>query len=63
MQCQFDRPLPPNLPLRHGKGGARKESTFKPLALQERGWGEVLKFIIELTLMQVGSALTLQEEE
>jgi hypothetical protein len=38
---EFDEPLSPSLPLLKGDGGARKYNDFKPLASQERGWGEV----------------------
>jgi hypothetical protein len=44
---EFDEPLPPSLPLLKGDGGVRKYKGFKPLASQERGWGEVKFWAIE----------------
>jgi hypothetical protein len=54
-----EEPLPPNLPLLKGDGGVGKYKGFKPLASQERGWGEVKFWAIALTL----NYLMLEESE
>ncbi|MEH2206107.1 MAG: M48 family metallopeptidase [Nostoc sp.] len=52
IEREFDKPLPPSLPLRNPKGGVAKNSAFAPLSDTERGWGRGQIILVELTLIE-----------